>query len=204
MARSTVARSSSSVSCTAPRFGVNPSFAASSPYLRSSARAVGVLHALGVIGERLGDDPDGLHLEARGFVLVARGVQEFDGFAHLRVEMRCIDADKCRDGTDLGLALARKTSEARQRARRRTFRMGRLYHARRQIDELHLPGRLRQIQARERDRQLEAREGRHCPDSRYRTPSRSVRDGLWEWPLTTTWKPEAAGSRSSCCRSCRT
>ena len=48
--------------------------------------------------------------------------------AHLRIEMRCIDADK---------SACAKTSEARERARRKTFRMGRLYHAGGQIDELH-------------------------------------------------------------------
>ena len=53
--------------------------------LAEQGQAVGVLHALGVVGERLGDHADGLDLEARGLILLACGVQEFDGLADLRL-----------------------------------------------------------------------------------------------------------------------
>ncbi len=68
----------------------------------------------GVIGERLGDHADGLDLEARGLVLFARGVQELDGLAHLGIEMRRIDADKCGDGADLGLGFGEHKRSERE------------------------------------------------------------------------------------------
>ena len=60
-----------------------------------------MLHPFGVVGKRLGDHANGLHLEARGLVLLARGVQEFDGLGDLTLVVRGIDADEGGNGAHL-------------------------------------------------------------------------------------------------------